>query len=166
MFTSVKISRIRGAWLARSVRHETQSQGRESKPHVGRGAYFKNFFKCTTIFPRFGKNSLFQLSLLPGWVSPCALYPGNSRKSLPATRRETAASWPSRWGEGMEINWQKFGSRGIKLGNAYKGRARLLAPRNEDGHSQLLGFNMLPFAEEVACRRVKKLELFLGPWPF
>ena len=55
-------------------------------------------------------------------------------------------------------------SVGKTLGQGIQDWTTLLVPRHEDGHSLLLFFffNTFPFVEEVACRRVKQLQLFLG----
>lgn len=80
---------------------------------------------------------------------------------LPGYQRRRLPTQDSLW-EGMRVNWQNFGSRGRRLENPSEGRARLSVPRHEDGHSLFLFFNTLPFVEEVACRRVRQSELFLG----
>lgn len=54
-------------------------------------------------------------------------------------------------------------SVGKTLGQGIQDWENSLVPRHEDGHSLLLFFfNTFPFVEEVACRRVKQLQLFLG----
>ena len=56
-------------------------------------------------------------------------------------------------------------SVGKTAGQGLQDWKTLLVSRHEDGHSLLLFFfffNTFPFVEEVACRRVKQLQLFLG----